>query len=89
VAGPQRVATSGVGFARVAKAARDVLRRVGDDDRARAHPDRRPAAGSRLGRAGRVADAEPSWERTLGRLADGYRKALGEPATAAPERRVA
>jgi glycosyltransferase involved in cell wall biosynthesis len=48
-----------------------------------------PAARRRLSRAGRLAVAERSWERALGRLADGYRNALGEPATAAPERRVA
>jgi len=48
-----------------------------------------PAARRRLAGAGRLAVAERSWERALGRLADGYRNALGEPATAAPERRVA
>jgi glycosyltransferase involved in cell wall biosynthesis len=48
-----------------------------------------PAARRRLARAGRQAVAERSWERALERLADGYRNALGKPATAAPERRVA
>ena len=48
-----------------------------------------PAARRRIARAARAAVAERSWERALGRLADGYRRALGEPATAAPERRVA
>jgi glycosyltransferase involved in cell wall biosynthesis/predicted metal-dependent phosphoesterase TrpH len=48
-----------------------------------------PAARHRLARAGLAAVAERSWERALGRLAEGYRRALGEPATAAPERRVA
>jgi glycosyltransferase involved in cell wall biosynthesis/predicted metal-dependent phosphoesterase TrpH len=48
-----------------------------------------PAARRRLARAGRQAVAERSWERALAHLADGYRRALGEPATAAPERRVA
>jgi len=40
---------------------------------------------------GRVAEAarERSWERALGRLADGYRRALGEQGAAAPERRAA
>jgi glycosyltransferase involved in cell wall biosynthesis len=49
-----------------------------------------PAARRRMARAARAAVAERSWEAALGRLADGYRRALGEPATAAPEeRRVA
>jgi hypothetical protein len=42
-----------------------------------------------MARAARAAVAERSWEAALGRLADGYRRALSEPATAAPERRVA
>jgi glycosyltransferase involved in cell wall biosynthesis/predicted metal-dependent phosphoesterase TrpH len=50
---------------------------------------RGPAARCRMARAARRAVAERSWERALGCLADGYRRALGEPATAAPERRVA
>jgi glycosyltransferase involved in cell wall biosynthesis len=48
-----------------------------------------PAARRRMARAARAAVAERSWERALGRLADGYRHALSGPATAAPERRVA
>jgi phosphatidylinositol alpha 1,6-mannosyltransferase len=50
---------------------------------------RGPAARWRMARAARRAVAERSWERALGCLADGYRRAIGEPATAAPERRVA
>jgi glycosyltransferase involved in cell wall biosynthesis/predicted metal-dependent phosphoesterase TrpH len=50
---------------------------------------RHPAARARLAQAALRAVAGRSWERALGRLADGYRRALGEPATAAPQRRVA
>ena len=48
-----------------------------------------PAARAASAAPAALAVAERSWERALGRLADGYRAALGEPATAAPERRVA
>jgi glycosyltransferase involved in cell wall biosynthesis len=48
-----------------------------------------PAARRRLARAGLAAVAGRSWERALEALAAGYRRALGEPAAAAAERRVA
>jgi glycosyltransferase involved in cell wall biosynthesis/predicted metal-dependent phosphoesterase TrpH len=48
-----------------------------------------PATRARLAHAALRAVAGRSWEQALGRLADGYRRALGEPATAAPQRRVA
>jgi hypothetical protein len=48
-----------------------------------------PAVRTRLAQAALRAVAGRSWEQALGRLADGYRRALGEPATAAPQRRVA
>jgi glycosyltransferase involved in cell wall biosynthesis len=50
---------------------------------------RAPAARRRFARAGLRAVAGQSCERALRRLAEGYRRALGAPATAAPERRVA
>jgi glycosyltransferase involved in cell wall biosynthesis len=48
-----------------------------------------PAARHRMARAARAAVAERSWERALGRLADGYRRALAERATAAANLRAA
>ncbi|MCW3016926.1 MAG: glycosyltransferase [Solirubrobacterales bacterium] len=48
-----------------------------------------PLLRERLTRAGLAAVRERTWERALGRLADGYHRALGDTGVAARERRVA
>jgi glycosyltransferase involved in cell wall biosynthesis/predicted metal-dependent phosphoesterase TrpH len=48
-----------------------------------------PGARARLAEAARPAVAKRTWERALERLADGYRRALGDEAVVAETRRVA